>query len=134
MGAAGVVQQGREAAEALMVDTISFADDDGTTTFNSTTGEYESTAGTVLYAGPCQVQVSGPSVSEAIVGEQQLALERIIVKIPVGSDPVPVNSVGTITAVGDASDPGLVGKRYRVIGSHAKTYATARRLPCELIS
>lgn len=32
------------------------------------------------------------------------------------------------TAVGDESDPALVGRRYRVVDVPAKSYATARRL------
>lgn len=33
-----------------------------------------------------------------------------------------------VTAVGDESDPALVGRRYLVVGVPAKSYATARRL------
>jgi hypothetical protein len=133
VSAASVANRGRTAAESLMVDTIVFTDDDGGTTFDPNTGTYTDTAGTVLYDGPCQVQVTGSSVSEAVVGEQQLVVERIIVKIPWDAPDVPVNSVGTITAAGPSSGS-VVGRRYRVIGSHDKTFATATRLPVELVS
>ena len=123
----------RERAESLMVDTCTIAAP-GSETFDPDTGEYVTTPGASLYSGPCQVQVAGPSVGEAVVGEQQVALERIIVKIPVGSAATPPDSVVTITAVSDLSDPALVGRVFRVTGTHAKTFATARRLPCELVT
>jgi hypothetical protein len=116
-----------------MTDTVVFTDDDGTLTFDPDTGEYTTTAGTVLYSGPCQVQVTDTIPRDATVGEQQIVVERIIVKIPWDAAEVPPNSVGTITAVGEGSGS-VVGRRYRVIGTNAKTYNTARRLPCELVT
>lgn len=134
MTAVAATRRGREAAEALMVDTVTFTDDDGSTTFDPTTGQYVTTAGTVLYTGRCQVQVAAPNPRDITVGDQEIVAEQVIVKVPVSAPAIPLGSVGVITAVADISDPSLVGRRYRVTGSHAKTYATARRLPCELIT
>lgn len=133
MTAATAVARGRAAAEQLMVDTIAFRANDGTTTYDPDTNEYVETEGTLLYSGPCQVQVSDTIPRDATVGEQQVVVERTIIKIPWDSVAIPVNAVGEITAVGDGSGS-VVGNRYRVTGAHAKTYNTARRLPCELVT
>lgn len=116
-----------------MVDTVTFAAP-GTETFDSNTGTYVTAPGATLYTGACQVQVGAPSPRDATVGEQEIVLDRTIIKIPVSSTDIPPGSVAEITAVAAISDPSLVGNRYRVIGTHAGTYKTARRLPCELIS
>ena len=115
-----------------MVDSILFAEP-GTETFDPDTGEYVTTPGATIYDGPCQVQVTGPTARDATVGEQEIVVERVIGKIPWDAVAIPVGSVGEITAVGDGSGS-VVGNRYRVTGSHAKTYNTARRLPAELIT
>lgn len=133
MTATSVVARGRAAANALMVDTITFRDNDGTTTFDSDTGEYVTTPGTELYNGPCQIQVTDTVPRDATVGEQQIVIERIIVKIPWDAADVPVDAVGTVSAAGTLSGS-VVGRKYRVTGTHDKTYATATRLACELVS
>lgn len=49
-------------------------------------------------------------------------------RIPVSA---PTPSIGweyQLTAVGPATDPGLVGRRWHVVGIQADSYATARRL------
>ena len=130
---AAYLPSARDLAESLMVDTITFTDDDGTLTMDPDTGVYSSTAGSTLYSGKCQVQMAAPSVAESTVGEQVVVVERVIVKIPWDADPVPPNSVGVITAAGHGSGS-VVGNRYRVTGSHDKTFATATRLPCELVT
>ena len=122
----------RAAAEALMVDAITFAAP-GAETFDPDTGEYVTTPGADLYAGPCQVQVTDAVARDVTAGEQEVVVERILVKIPWDAPQIPPGSVGTITAVGPGSGS-VVGRRYRVTGTHAKTYATAQRLPCELVT
>lgn len=132
MSRSAAIEQGRAAAEQGMVDSILFAEP-GTESFDPDTGEYVTTPGATIYDGPCQVQVTDTIPRDATVGEQQVVVERVIVKIPWDSVAVPVGSVGEITAVGDGSGS-VVGNRYRVTGSHAKTFNTARRLPCEVIT
>jgi hypothetical protein len=133
VSAASVATRGRAAAESLMVDTCTIRANDGETTYDPVTNAYVETDGTLLYTGPCQVQVTDTIPRDANVGDQQVVVERIIVKIPWDAVAIPVNSVVEITAAGDFSGA-AVGNRYRVIGSNDKTYATATRLPCELIS
>lgn len=120
----------RTQAEALMVDSIRFAEP-GTETFEN--GTYVTTPGATIYEGPCQVQVTDTVPRDATVGETEIAVERIVIKVPWDADPIPVNSVGEITAVSAVSGV-VVGTRYRVIGSHDKTFQTASRYPAELVT
>lgn len=121
----------RTAAEALMVDSITFAAP-GTEAFDSSTGTYTTTPGTTIYSGPCRVQVTDVIPRDATVGEQQIVVERTIIHIPWDAATIPPNSVGEITAAGTGSGA-TVGTRYRVTGSHDKSFATATRLPCERV-
>lgn len=115
-----------------MVDTILFAEP-GTESFDPNTGTYVTTPGATIYDGPCQVQVTDTIPRDATVGETQIVVERIIVKIPWDAVAIPVNSVGEITAVSSVSGV-VVGTRYKVDGSHDKTFQTASRYPCKLVT
>ena len=123
----------RAEAESLMVDTVTFAAP-GTETYDDTTGEYVTTPGATIYTGPCRVQVRSGSPSDAAVGDTEVVIDRLEIHVPVSAVDIPPSSVGTITAVGEASDPSLIGKQYRVLGTHAATFKTARRLPVELVT
>lgn len=133
MTASTVAALGRAAALELMVDTILFAHP-GTETYDDTTGEYTTTPGATIYNGPCKVQVRTGSPRDAAVGDTELVIDRLEIHVPVSAADIPPSSVGTITAVGDASDPSLVGNQYRVLGTHAASFKTARRLPVELVT
>lgn len=68
------------------------------------------------------------------VGGVELPVASGGLHIPLGA-PVPVagEQVGIgweyiVAAVGPYDDPALMGRRFRVVGSPAKSYATARRL------
>lgn len=116
-----------------MVDTCTIAEP-ATETFDPDTGDYTTTPGAILYAGKCRVQVSDSIGTDGeAVGEQLVVSEKVTVSIPASADPVPINSVVTITAVADVSTV-AVGATYRVTGSHAGSHKTARRLPCEMVT
>ena len=124
----------RERAEALMVDTCTITSGEASTTFDPNTGTYTTTPGSTVYTGKCRVQVTDSvTTTGENVGEQLVITERVTISIPVSADPVPINSVVTITAVDDISTV-AVGAQYRVTGSHAGTHKTARRLPCEQVT
>lgn len=115
-----------------MVDTCVINKAGETTWVN---GAYVETPGAQVYSGKCQIQVTDSiNVQGENVGEQRITTERVTLKIPVSAPAVPINSVATITAVAPVSDPALVGRKYRVTGSHAATFKTARRLPVELVT
>lgn len=133
-GLAGeTVAEGRAEAEARMVDTCTIRHGpSGPGTYDSATGVHTPAAGDVVYEGPCEVQVTGAvAFTTPEAGETQVTLQQVVVKVPVSAAGIVVDDEVTIDAVGAASDPELVGKTYRVEATHAKTYATARRLQCE---
>ena len=122
----------RQRAEALMADSCTIGEA-GEQEYVD--GAYVTTPGAAVYSGKCQVQVTDSVTMQGdTVGDVEVTLERVTIKIPVSAPSVPIDSIVTITAVSDVSDPALVGRTYRVTGSHAKTYATARRLPCVLVT
>lgn len=131
--AAETVEEGRELAEELMVDACSIAAPAGRGTFAA--GTYTAPASTPVYAGPCQVQMTDSlNAQTPQVGERQITLLRTVVKVPLAATGIEVGHVLTITAVGAPSDVELVDKEFRVEATHAKTYATCRRLQCEEVA
>ena len=124
----------RAEAEGRMVDacTITRAGS-GDTTFDPNTGTYTDAADTTIYTGRCEVQVSdGLNAQTSDVGGHLVTDMRVTVKVPMSVDGVWVGDVVTITA--SELDPDLVGKTYRVLGTFAKSFATARRLQVEEVS
>lgn len=123
----------RAEAEALMVDTVRFTVPLSGGMFNPETGKYVWPHRRTIYWGRCQVQLPPAIPQNSSAGDQPLVVERVTIKIPVTAPEIPVGAIAKIVDVGDASDPGLIGTRFRVVGSHHKTFATARRLPCTRI-
>lgn len=124
----------RTEAEGRMVDacTITRAGA-GDTTFDPNTGLYTNAADSSIYTGKCEVQVSdGLSAQTTAAGGQVVTDLRVTVKVPMSVENIAVDDVVTITA--SLLDPDLVGKKYRVIGTFAKSFATARRLQVEEVS
>lgn len=120
----------RAEAEALMVDSCTITRDGGAPTFDPNTGTYTDPAGSTVYTGACQVQLSdGLSARSSEAGGTELITSRVTVKIPVSATGVRVGDVVTITAA--TLDPDLVDHRYVIAAEHAKTFATARRLEVE---
>lgn len=131
--AAETVAEGRALAEELFVDTCTIVERAGRGTFAA--GTFTPPAETPVYDGPCQVQVTDSlNAQTPDVGERQVTLLRTVVKVPVSATGIRVGHVVTITTVGAPSDPELVDREFRIEATHAKTYATARRLQCEEIA
>ena len=134
MSIESVTAVGRLAAEGRMVDacTITRAGT-GDTTFDPNTGTYTDAADSTIYTGRCEVQVSdGLNAQTTEAGGQVVTDLRVTVKVPMSVEGVAVDDVVTITA--SELDPDLVGKTYRVLGTFAKSFATARRLQVEEVS
>ena len=122
-----VTAEGRIAAEARMVDACTITRGGGAPTFNPNTGTYTNTAGTTIYVGPCEVQISdGLNAQTSEAGGQVVTDRRVTVKVPMSVEGVRVDDVVTITA--SELDPDLVGQSFRVMTGFAKSFATARRL------
>ena len=133
MSAASVMAQGRVAAAALMVDSCVIVDGGNAPTFNTTTGVYSDTAGTTVYEGPCQVQVSdGLNARGAEAGGADLTISRVTVKVPISAEGIAVGNTVRITAA--ENDPELVDQQFTVIAGHTKTFATCRRLQVERLT
>lgn len=113
-----------------MLETCTITRGGGAPTFDGTTGTYTTPAGTTIYSGPCEVQVSdGLTAQSEDAGGADVTLTRVTVKVPITATGIQIDDVVTITA--SALDPDLVGQRFTVVAGHAKSFATARRLQVE---
>lgn len=93
-------------------------------------GQYTPVAGTLRYAGRCKVQLRVSATgSEPVAGDRALTVLRYELHLPMTAAAAVVDDVVTITAA--ASDPELVGRRFRVAALVHKTDLTARRLIVE---
>lgn len=120
----------RSEAEKRMVDACTITRGGGDDTFDSSTGTYTTPAGSEVYSGDCEVQVSdGLNAREAEAGGAEITVSRVTVKIPISVEGVTEGDLVTITA--SLLDPDLVGQKFRVIAGFAKTFATCRRLQVE---
>lgn len=130
MSATSVTLRGRSAADARMVDTCTVTRGGGDDTLNPTTGAYTTPDDTILYTGQCEVQISdGLNTQTSDAGGQLVTQRRVTVKVPISVTDVEVDDIVTVTS--SALDADLVGQTFRVVGTFAKTFATARRLQVE---
>jgi hypothetical protein len=127
-----VIAAGRRFQEARMPATCTITRVTGRT-FNEATGEYTDTVQTV-YTGKCRLDFRASlQTLERDMEGQLLADQRPTLFLPiVGSEAVTVNDMVTVT--GNPLDGAAVGMRIRVTGLSATTYATARRLPGEVLT
>lgn len=81
---------------------------------------------TQVYSGKCKIQTYEPHESKPESGEHVWTVQRYYVHIPVGEGPVQVDDRVEVTASTAAA--ALVGRTYRIAGTHQKSLATAQRL------
>lgn len=122
---------GRRAAEALMVDACTIRVRTGVSTQNETTGQVTRTA-SILYTGPCRVQQAQAQPQQHDAGERTTTVQPSIVSIPATASAVPVGAVVTVDS--SVLSAALVGRTFRVTGSHHKSHATAQRLQVEEVT
>lgn len=113
----------------------------GEKVFSEETGDYETTV-TTLYTGSrdgveiggiCKIRFGGAQANEVDGQSQDLTEQVAVLSLPIaGSSGLTVGDVAEI--VSSPFDPDLVGKLFRILGHHTQTYATARRLPVEVVS
>lgn len=126
------VQLGREAADARMVDACTVTrDSSGAGTINEANGQLTPDPPTVLYTGPCEIQMPQAVEQAVVAGDAEAIVQAVVVKLPVTAETglIRVNDRVHIDAC--TFDPSLPGKEYRVRALHGKSFATARRLRCE---
>ena len=123
----------RAQAESLMVDSCTITAP-AASTWDEDAGAHVPGVPTVVYSGPCRVQIPQSVPGAPVAGEAEWSTAAVVVSIPVvGSEPVRVGATVTITAA--EHDSALVGAEYTVVGIPlAKTHATARRLRCEAVA
>ena len=123
----------RSEAEKRMVDACTITRPGGEDTFDPNTGTYTSPAGSTIYTGACEVQISdGLNARETEAGGTEVTVSRVTVKIPVTVEGVREGDVVTVTS--SLLDPDLVDQKFRVLAGFAKTFATCRRLQVEQVT
>jgi hypothetical protein len=126
------IAAGQAAAEARMVDTCTITRAGaGPREFNRTNGQTVAPARTVIYSGKCKIQARVESVASISEGGQLVIVRNPELQLPISATSVDVDDVAHVDAVGPWSDAALVDREFRIAGDPAKTFATARRLPCE---
>ena len=131
MIAAGALALGRKVAEALMTDTVRVFRRTESGEFDDVTGEPEYTD-TELYEGPGRLALRSSVVRDVDAGQQLQALQGPRLDLPVeGSGGI--ESGDRFEVLASVSDAALVGVSGVVSGGFPQTYATARRLPVEVL-
>ena len=89
-----------------------------------------------VFRTPAKVQMGAlasliPTARERIEGGGELTMVRSIVKIPIDENRVEPNMIGEVVAIGDYSDPMLLGKKLRIVAPIGATATTTRRFSVE---
>lgn len=124
---AAALPEARAQAESLMTDTIRLEHVTGSTT-DATTLAISDTYATD-YLGRGRVQRADVQVGEPVAGEVEFGTLRTTVQLPIAV--TTARRGQRVTVVASATDPGLVGAVFAVVGVASKTHATMRRLLCE---
>jgi hypothetical protein len=125
-----VLARGRRAAARRRRDACTLNGPDVKGPIDEATGQYAPVAGPLKYAGPCRVQLRVSATgSEPVAGDRAITVLRYELHLPMTAAAAVVDDVVVITAA--ASDPELVGRRFRVAALVHKTELTARRLIVE---
>ena len=129
--ARGALSMGRGVAESLMTDTVRI--------FRRTLGSIgedgnPTVTDTDVWEGPCRLVLrAGSSVRDVDAQSQLLAVQSPRLDVPIaGTGGVKNGDLFEITA--SDTDSSLVGLSGVVAGMFPQSYATARRLPVEVVS
>lgn len=135
-----IVHAARALATELREGTVRIRRKTGTVK-NPANGRLEDTW-TVIYEGPGRLRQSNAQPRDLDTAGQRLVEQSPTVSLPVDDeDPrVSVGSSGEVDVddIGEVLtspyDPGRVGQRFRVAGTHDQTHSSARRLPVEVFT
>lgn len=131
MPAAAAIARARQAAEALMVDTVAASRPTGGWTTGP--GDTEVPAYAALFTSPARIQARAVQALTAEAGGRTAVTVRYEAHLPIAQPMLKVGDELTVTAVGPGSDPQKVGWRLRVTAPDVKTFASARRYPVEAV-
>jgi len=130
MSAADAVLAGRQAAEALMVDTCRITSG-GEPVTDPDTGEVTN-ARTTVYEGKCKVQSKDSATSTPEAGGATFTVVSRQVHIPANA--AEIHDGYEVEVTGSLLNSFTVGKVYRVEGFTPDTFDTAFRLPVKEIT
>lgn len=120
----------RAAAESMMVDSCVIGIRVRSDELDEETGQYTFTIPAPVYEGPCRYKAGGTAANTVDVQGQSLVEQADILSLPVrGSEAVTKDMVAVVSLTFD--DAVLT---VRVVADHRQTFATARRLPVELVT
>ncbi|TFD80539.1 DUF6093 family protein [Cryobacterium psychrophilum] len=129
------IKAGQREAEKLMLTTCTITRGGGAPVFNESTGAYDTPAPTTIYAGKCKVRLAGVSVKQVDAASQLLTIQQSILSLPVNrAGTANVAPSDTLTITANPLDLALVGKTFRIEGTHEQTYSTARRYSIERVN
>lgn len=140
MSVLAALASGQRAAEALMTDSGIMRRPSGRAAQDPVTGSqgpgftdlFTLTADPV-YGGGAKIQTRNLVTRDVEAGGRTTVTVRVELHIPISAPAVMVGDVWEHTAVGEGSDPQLVGRKFRVTAPVGKSKATARRFEVEEI-
>lgn len=122
----------RRRAESRMVDTCRIQQPTADV-WDAVTATYEPGPPVFSYEGICEVKYGSTQARTVDVAGQRRTLQIVEVRVPMGtSTEVDVGHV--VEVLTSATDPGLVGRKFRVDGRFGQTHAASRRFPVEEVS
>jgi hypothetical protein len=83
--------------------------------------------------GPAAIRSQSSVVSEKVAGAQAIAVETRVLKVPVDSS-ADVLTDDIVTVHASKTNPGLIGRTFRIMGEPETGYTTANRFAIEQIS
>lgn len=117
-----------------MVDTLTVEHPTGATTLDPDTLA-EVPAFATVYNGPGRIQRSGAmSPRDNVVGGFEFGVGTPIAQLPLSAAGIPKGARVTVTAIGDTTDPDLLGLVATVRANLTKTHPTKRTLVCEEVT
>lgn len=127
---AAVLPELRAHSESRMVDTCRVVTNPDETVWDPATLTDTAAPAVVSYGGPVLVKPSSTQPGGVDLTGQPVTVTTLEAHFPVvGSEGIRVGHV--VEMVSGVYDPGLVGRRFRVMGPQMGSLVTARRLPVE---
>jgi hypothetical protein len=126
---------GRIAAETLMRDTCAVTRATGATAIDPVTlAEVPVTE--AVWSGACRIQRSGALSPREVSGAAgyEFGIDSVLAQLPIDATGIRRGDVLEVTAVGDVTDPDVLGIKATVQANLAKSHATKRTLICEEVS
>lgn len=127
--------RGRVMADEAMIDTVTFSYRTGNFVQDETTGR-DVPEMVTRFTSKCKLSVGAlgsltPTAKDDPAAGRVTTELRLIMFLPVTAPPIKPDDTATIIAVGEDSDPQLLGRKLRVVAPIGQTYATARRFSVE---